>query len=52
MAPISASLTADRRLLEAVIKKCDGGPVGVESLAAAMGEERGTIEGVLEPFLI
>jgi ABC-type multidrug transport system fused ATPase/permease subunit len=34
----------DRRLLEAVIKKFDGGPVGVESLAAAIGEERGTIE--------
>ena len=42
----------DRRLLEAVIKKFDGGPVGVESLAAAIGEERGTIEDVLEPFLI
>ncbi|MGB5736084.1 MAG: Holliday junction branch migration DNA helicase RuvB [Thiohalocapsa sp.] len=42
----------DRRLLDAVIKKFDGGPVGVESLAAAIGEERGTIEDVLEPFLI
>jgi Holliday junction DNA helicase RuvB len=42
----------DRRLLEAVIDKFDGGPVGVESLAAAIGEERGTIEDVLEPFLI
>ena len=42
----------DRRLLEAVIQKFDGGPVGVESLAAAIGEERGTIEDVLEPFLI
>jgi Holliday junction DNA helicase RuvB len=42
----------DRRLLEAVIEKFDGGPVGVESLAAAIGEERGTIEDVLEPFLI
>jgi Holliday junction DNA helicase RuvB len=42
----------DRRLLQAVIQKFDGGPVGVESLAAAIGEERGTIEDVLEPFLI
>jgi Holliday junction DNA helicase RuvB len=42
----------DRRLLQAVIEKFDGGPVGVESLAAAIGEERGTIEDVLEPFLI
>jgi holliday junction DNA helicase RuvB len=42
----------DRRLLDAVINKFDGGPVGVESLAAAIGEERGTIEDVLEPFLI
>jgi Holliday junction DNA helicase RuvB len=42
----------DRRLLLAVIEKFDGGPVGVESLAAAIGEERGTIEEVLEPYLI
>ncbi|CRI64280.1 Holliday junction ATP-dependent DNA helicase ruvB [Thiocapsa sp. KS1] len=42
----------DRRLLDAVISKFEGGPVGVESLAAAIGEERGTIEDVLEPFLI
>ena len=42
----------DRKLLSAVIKKFDGGPVGVDSLAAAIGEERGTIEDVLEPFLI
>lgn len=42
----------DRRLLTAVIDKFDGGPVGVESLAAAIGEERGTIEDVIEPFLI
>jgi len=42
----------DRRLLKAVIEKFDGGPVGVESLAAAIGEERGTIEDVLEPYLI
>lgn len=42
----------DRRLLRAIIEKFDGGPVGIESLAAAIGEERGTIEDVLEPFLI
>ena len=42
----------DRKLLTAVIEKFDGGPVGVDSLAAAIGEERGTIEDVLEPFLI
>ncbi|TBW54660.1 Holliday junction branch migration DNA helicase RuvB [Marinobacter halodurans] len=42
----------DRRLLLAMIEKFDGGPVGVESLSAAISEERGTIEDVLEPFLI
>jgi Holliday junction DNA helicase RuvB len=42
----------DRRLLQTIIEKFAGGPVGVESLAAAIGEERGTIEDVLEPFLI
>ena len=42
----------DRRLLLAIIEKFDGGPVGVESLSAALGEERGTIEDVLEPYLI
>lgn len=42
----------DRRLLLTIIEKFDGGPVGVESLAAAIGEERGTIEDVLEPYLI
>lgn len=42
----------DRRLLQAVIEKFGGGPVGVESLAAAIGEERGTIEDVIEPYLI
>ncbi|HVF16387.1 MAG TPA: Holliday junction branch migration DNA helicase RuvB [Steroidobacteraceae bacterium] len=42
----------DRKLLLAIIEKFDGGPVGVESLAAALGEERGTIEDVIEPFLI
>ncbi|MCK5894787.1 MAG: Holliday junction branch migration DNA helicase RuvB [Endozoicomonadaceae bacterium] len=42
----------DRRLLQAVVEKFDGGPVGVDSLAAAISEERGTIEDVLEPYLI
>ena len=42
----------DRRLLHTIIDKFDGGPVGVESLAAAVGEDRGTIEDVLEPYLI
>ncbi len=42
----------DRKLLLAIMQKFDGGPVGVDSLAAAIGEERGTIEDVLEPFLI
>ena len=42
----------DRRLLSIVIEHFDGGPVGVDSLAAALSEERGTIEDVLEPFLI
>jgi len=42
----------DRTLLLAVIEKFDGGPVGVDSLSAAIGEERGTIEDVIEPFLI
>ncbi len=42
----------DRKLLLALIEKFDGGPVGIDSLAAALGEERGTIEDVIEPFLI
>jgi len=42
----------DRKLMLAVIEKFDGGPVGVDNLAAAIGEERGTIEDVLEPYLI
>jgi len=42
----------DRKLLLSMIEKFDGGPVGVDSLAAAIGEERDTIEDVLEPFLI
>ena len=42
----------DRKLLQAVIDKFAGGPVGLDSLAAAIGEERDTIEDVLEPYLI
>ncbi len=42
----------DRKLLLTLIEKFDGGPVGVDSLAAAISEERGTIEDVLEPYLI
>jgi Holliday junction DNA helicase RuvB len=42
----------DRKLMLSIIEKFDGGPVGVDNLAAAISEERGTIEDVLEPFLI
>jgi len=42
----------DRKLLLALMQKFDGGPVGIDNLAAAIGEERGTIEDVIEPFLI
>ncbi|MDD3609261.1 MAG: Holliday junction branch migration DNA helicase RuvB [Halothiobacillaceae bacterium] len=42
----------DRRLLQTLIEKFDGGPVGLDNLAAAIGESRDTIEDVLEPFLI
>ncbi|MES2603342.1 MAG: Holliday junction branch migration DNA helicase RuvB [Pseudomonadota bacterium] len=42
----------DRRLLMTIIERFDGGPVGADSLAAALSEERGTIEDVLEPYLI
>lgn len=42
----------DRRLLLAIMERFDGGPVGVDSLAAAIGDERGTIEDVIEPYLI
>ncbi len=42
----------DRQLLRTMIDQFDGGPVGLDSLAAAIGEERGTIEDVLEPYLI
>ncbi|MFP6565232.1 MAG: Holliday junction branch migration DNA helicase RuvB [Myxococcota bacterium] len=42
----------DRALLHALIEKFDGGPVGLETLAAAVGEDKGTIEDVVEPYLI
>ena len=42
----------DRKLLLAVIERFAGGPVGLDSMAAAIGEEKGTIEDVLEPYLI
>ena len=42
----------DRKFLLTIIEKFDGGPVGVESIAAAIGEDRGTLEDVIEPFLI
>jgi Holliday junction DNA helicase RuvB len=44
--------TLDRKLLSAIIERFDGGPVGIDSLAAALGEERDTLEDVTEPFLI
>jgi len=42
----------DRRLMLTIIEKFSGGPVGIDSLSAALGEERGTLEDVVEPFLI
>ena len=42
----------DRRLLSAIVQKFDGGPVGVDNLAAALSEERDTLEDVIEPYLI
>ena len=42
----------DRKLLDAVIHRFDGGPVGLDNVAAAIGEESGTIEDVIEPYLI
>ena len=42
----------DRRILNFIIKKCDGGPVGIETMAAALSEEKNTLEDVYEPFLI
>jgi len=44
--------TLDRKYLLTIIEKFEGGPVGIESIAAAVGEERGTLEDVIEPFLI
>jgi len=44
--------TLDRKFLLTIIERFDGGPVGIESIAAAVGEERGTLEDVVEPFLI
>ena len=44
--------TLDRKLLSIIIERFDGGPVGIDSIAAAVGEERGTLEDVIEPFLI
>jgi Holliday junction DNA helicase RuvB len=44
--------TLDRKYLTSIIERFDGGPVGIESIAAAVGEERGTLEDVVEPFLI
>jgi len=42
----------DRKLLEAIVHRFDGGPVGLDNVAAAIGEEPGTIEDVIEPYLI
>jgi Holliday junction DNA helicase RuvB len=42
----------DHKFMLAILEKFDGGPVGLDSIAAAIGEERGTIEDVIEPFLI
>ena len=42
----------DRKVLRTIIDKFDGGPVGIDSVAAAIGEERGTLEDVIEPFMI
>ena len=44
--------TLDRKFLTTIIERFDGGPVGIDSIAAAIGEERGTLEDVVEPFLI
>ena len=42
----------DRKLLLTIIEKFNGGPVGIDTLAASLGEERGTLEDVYEPYLI
>jgi Holliday junction DNA helicase RuvB len=44
--------TLDRKVLTTIIESFDGGPVGIDSIAAAVGEERGTLEDVIEPYLI
>jgi Holliday junction DNA helicase RuvB len=44
--------TLDRKYLTTIMERFDGGPVGIDSVAAAIGEERGTLEDVVEPFLI
>jgi Holliday junction DNA helicase RuvB len=44
--------TLDRKFLTTIIERFDGGPVGIDSIAAAIGEERGTLEDVIEPYLI
>ncbi|HEY8509306.1 MAG TPA: Holliday junction branch migration DNA helicase RuvB [Steroidobacteraceae bacterium] len=44
--------TLDNKLLRTIIERFDGGPVGIDSIAAAIGEERGTLEDVIEPYLI
>jgi holliday junction DNA helicase RuvB len=44
--------TLDRKFLTTIIERFDGGPVGIDSIAAAIGEDRGTLEDVIEPFLI
>jgi Holliday junction DNA helicase RuvB len=44
--------TLDRKFLATIMERFDGGPVGIDSIAAAIGEERGTLEDVIEPFLI
>ena len=49
---ISVNFWLDRKFLTAIIEKFDGGPVGVDAIASAIGEERGTVEDLIEPFLI
>ena len=44
--------TMDRRFLATIIEKFDGGPVGIETLSSALGEERDTLEDVYEPYLL
>ena len=44
--------TLDRLYITALIKRYDGGPVGIEALAASVGEERSTLEDVVEPYLV